>query len=635
MRGRAKPVFWVLILTAVAGAGLAPAPEKISRPGQYSGYSQTIYQGLETHSVYVPMRDGVRLAVDYSLPQGLPLSEKIPTLLLQTRYWRAMAVKFMNDTSVDRYFTAYGYAVVKVDVRGSGASFGTWPYPWSPDEVKDGAEIVDWIVQQPWSNGKVGAFGTSYVGATAEFLLTNRHPAVKAAVVRYSLMDAYADIVYPGGIFDEWFNHAWTRMNQELDANHTGALMQMTGMLPFRLPGIPGVKPVEPGRKGRQELKAAVAEHKNNGDVYAEARRHEFRDDYSESWKGRIEQVSPYFYAKDLEASGAAVYSYTGWYDGYYTAPSTSRYLTVSNCRKLIIGPWPHGGRENISPWRESRQNTFDHNAELLRFFDYYLKGIDNGIKDEPPVWYYTMGEEKWNSASTWPPPATTTTYYLADGLSLSLDAPKGEGAMDTYRVDYAAGTGITARINSVANLKSVPIGYPNRAEADKKLLVYETAPLAHDIEVTGHPVVRLYVSSTATDGQFFVYLEDVGPDGKVSYLTEGLLRAACRKVSAEPPLYPTAPGVPYHSFNRGDAQPLKPGEVALITFGLQPTSVLFKQGHRIRVAIAGADKDHFNLPPGPAPELKFYRSALYPSGIDLPVIDGAHGAGRITSSRQ
>jgi uncharacterized protein len=205
--------------------------------------------------------------------------------------------------------------------------------------------------------------------------------------------------------------------------------------------------------------------------------------------------------------------------------------------------------------------------------------------------------------------------------LSLSPDAPKNEAAADTYQVDYTAGTGNKSRINSVVNLKSVPIGYTDRAEADQKLLVYETAPLAKDVEVTGHPVVRLFVSSTAADGQFFVYLEDVAPDGKVSYLTEGLLRAACRKVSHEQPPYRLAPGVPYHTFLRADAEPLVPGEVTLITFDLQPTSVLFRQGHRIRVAVAGADHDHYLPPPGPAPELKVYRSAEHPSAIDLPVI--------------
>ena len=244
----------VLALALMVGTGMALAQEKVSQPGKYAGYSRPLYQGMVTQSVYVPMRDGVRLAVDVVLPQGLPPSEKIPALLLQTRYWRAMAVRSMNDPSQDLFFTSYGYAMVHVDVRGTGASFGTWPYPWSPAEVKDGSEIVDWIIRQPWSSGKVGTFGTSYVGATAEFLLVNKHPAVKAAFIRFSLIDNYADVVFPGGIFNDWFIGAWNRSNQALDANDTGALMQMMGMLPFPLKGIPGVQPVDKGREGKKEV---------------------------------------------------------------------------------------------------------------------------------------------------------------------------------------------------------------------------------------------------------------------------------------------------------------------------------------------------------------------------------------------
>jgi hypothetical protein len=621
MKYRAKKLAWVLVLAVAAWSAVSPGLEKASEPGRYSGFSEPMYQGMVTRSVYVPMRDGVRIAVDYSLPRELG-AEKIPALLIQTRYWRARAIKALDNLSVDKYFTSYGYAVVKVDVRGTGASFGTWPYPWSADEVKDGSEIVDWIVSQPWCNGRVGAFGTSYTGATAEFLLANRHPAVKAAVIRFSLIDSYADIASPGGIYNDWFMDAWNRADQALDRDDTGALLQMMGAAPFRLRGVPGVMPVGKGLKGQMDLKAALAEHRDNGDVYKAGRKVEFRDDLSPEFNDRIEKLSPYYYAREIEGSGAAVYSYTGWFDGTYTTPSVYRYRTLKNCTKLTIGPWPHGGRENVSPWRSSPLNTFDHNAELLRFFDYHLKGIANGIMEEPQVWYYTMGEEKWHSASTWPPPSETATYYFAEGSALSLEGPPQGDANDAYQVDYSAGTGKTARENSLINLPNDPIGYPDRAVADQKLLVYETAPLGQDREVTGHPVVRLYVSSTAPDGEFFVYLEDVAPDGTVSFITEGLLRAACRRVSNDPPPYNLAPGVPYHTFKREDAEPMVPGEVVLITFDLQPTSVLFRKGHRIRVAIAGADKDHYAIPDGPAPQIKLYRSAKYPSSIDLPMIN-------------
>jgi putative CocE/NonD family hydrolase len=160
---------------------------------------------------------------------------------------------------------------------------------------------------------------------------------------------------------------------------------------------------------------------------------------------------------------------------------------------------------------------------------------------------------------------------------------------------------------------------YPDRNSTDEKLLCYTSPTLDVDPEVTGHPVITLYVSSTATDGEFFAYLEDVDGKSKVTYVTEGELRAIHRKLSTDPPPYKQVG--PYHSFKRADAMPLAPGQVAELVFGLQPTSYLFKRGHSIRVALAGADKDHFALLPGPPPTWEIQRNAAHASHIDLPVM--------------
>jgi len=599
----------------------ALSADKVSAPGTYEGYSEQEYSLIKRKAVYVIMRDGTRIAVDYALPMGLKKNEKVPAIIYQTRYWRSMFL-MPGLSETDKALVRHGYAVVLVDVRGTGASFGRWPYPWDEAEIADGADLVDWIVSRPWSNGVVGTYGTSYTGSTAEFLLVNKHPAVKASVVRYALFDSYQDISYPGGVRMDWFLDTWNKADQALDSNDTCRLIEMTGMLPFCIPGTPGVKPAGPPLKRWLLVKQAVKEHVNNGDVYAESLKFAFRDDYSENWEGTIEKISPYFYEQEIEDSGAAIYTITGWMDGAYTDATVNRFLTLDNCRKLLIGPWAHGGRNQISPWSESPEPVFDHTAELLRFFDYHLKGIDNGIMKEPPVFYYTMGEEKWKSAHSWPPQSKTRTYYFKKGHGLGTAKPAGNGEFDPYKVDYTTGTGLNSRYVSLVNLKNVPIRYPDRREEDRKLLVYDTAPLSEDMEVTGHPVIRLYVESSARDGQFFAYLEDVSPGGTVSYITEGMLRGIHRKVENGERLYKEAPGVPWHTFERDDAEPLVSGEVALITFDLQPTSVLFRKGHRIRVAIAGADKDHFNPLPGPEPDLKVYRDAARPSSIDLPVVD-------------
>jgi putative CocE/NonD family hydrolase len=566
------------------------------------------------------MRDGVKIAIDLYLPEGLEEGARVPTILHQTRYHRSMELRWPFSRllrgpgrTITRFVTC-GYAWVSVDARGSGASFGTRSSPWSPDEVRDGAEIVDWIVDQPWSDGKVGSFGGSYDGTTAEFLLVNRHPAVKAVAPLFALFDVYTDIAYPGGIHLSWFTEEWGRFNRALDENRIAdAVDSKRARLMLK-----GVRPVEEDHD-RSMLAAAVRDHTGNYDVHAEALSVTYRDDRSETVGWKTDDFSPHTYIDDIRASGAAIYSYSGWFDGAYPHSAIKRFLTVRNPgSRLVLGPWPHGGGQNISPYSEEKRTGFDHVGELLRFFDCYLKGIDTGIASEPPVHYFTIGDEKWRTADTWPPPgAETTTFYFAEGNRLTTTKPTSNEGYDTYRVDCTAGTGKRSRWDSL--IGGGAVAYPDRNEQDGKLLCYITARLDHDMEVTGHPVVTLFVSSTATDGAFFVYLEDVDEEGHVEYVTEGQLRAIHRKLSNEQPPYVTL--VPYRTFKRADAMPLVPGEIAELTFDLLPTSYVFKRGHAIRVAVAGADKDHFAIIPDEPPTLTFYRTALHPSRISLPTM--------------
>jgi hypothetical protein len=161
---------------------------------------------------------------------------------------------------------------------------------------------------------------------------------------------------------------------------------------------------------------------------------------------------------------------------------------------------------------------------------------------------------------------------------------------------------------------------YPDRAEADARLLIYTTAPLDRELEVTGNPIVTLRLATTATDGSFIAYLEDVAPDGTVTYVTEGQLRGLHRKVSADPPPYRML--VPHHSFLRKDGAPMVPGQVTTLQFGLIPTSVVFRKGHRIRLALSGADKDTFKrIPETGGATWTVHHSATHPSYVELPVV--------------
>ncbi|MGH8597793.1 MAG: CocE/NonD family hydrolase [Gammaproteobacteria bacterium] len=576
------------------------------------GISAPGYESVTRSSRYITMRDGVRLAVDIYLPQRLESTTRLPAILEQTRYHRSLELRPEFRETLDKpsrkiaEFVTRGYGYVVVDVRGTGASFGSRRMELMPDEARDGSDVVDWIIKQPWSNGKVGSTGVSYVGTTAELLLVNTHPAVKAIVPQFSLFDSYTDIVFPGGSPMTWFTKVWGQVVGNMDKNlFTEQARQR----------VIGIRPVDED-PDRRLLAEAIQAHAPNADVHTQVSAITFRDDRGPSgWT--FDEISPHAYLPKLKASGAAIYSYSGWYDGAYQRSAIARFLTVRNRGgRLVLGPWNHGGAFYFSPSLGSRRSSFDHTSELLRFFDHHLKGIKTSIAGEAPVHYYTMGEDKWHSASTWPLPQTQVqTWFFGSGNTLGKSRPKDIGD-DVYKVDYSAGTGASSRWNTLIGGPAVI--YPDRAAEDGKLLTYTSAQLEQNVEVTGHPIVSLFVSSTAADGQFFVYLEEVDEQGHVRYVTEGELRAIHRKVSKARPPYKTFG--PYRTYLRRDALPLVPGQVAELTFDLLPTSNLFRKGSRIRIAIAGADKDHFELPTGEPPTVRVHRGGVYASRINLPV---------------
>ncbi|MGH2669839.1 MAG: CocE/NonD family hydrolase, partial [bacterium] len=389
------------------------------------------YAGALRTSRYVALRDGVRLALDVYLPQGLAPGARLPTILEQTRYVRGYELR-PEAREGDRprrqvtELVTRGYAYVVVDVRGTGASFGSRRAELSQLEVRDGAEVVDWIVAQPWSNGKVGATGISYVGTTAELLLGNRHPSVVAVAPQFALYDSYLDIVFPGGIHQAWFSQTWRQAIHAMDENRPS---------PDALEVVTGTRPVDDDADGSL-LAQAIREHAKNHDVYAELSRIAFRDDLTPSgWT--LDDLSPHNFLDNARAAGAAVYSYSGWWDGAYPHAAIKRHLTLGTPgSRLVLGPWTHGGRFVHLPGAGVMRSSFDHTRELLRFFEHHLKGLDTCIAAEPAVRYYTMGENRWKAAEGWPPPAQERRWYLAPDQALSSQRPPAGTTFDTYRVD-------------------------------------------------------------------------------------------------------------------------------------------------------------------------------------------------------
>src|SRR5262245_2890216 len=616
-----RPISPILFSLLVFGSGahetsatlISKAPSRHHLQSHHNGQNQVHslprYGDMIKRSFYLTMRDGVKIATDLILPKELPPGEKIPAILYQTRYWRTGDGQGPSqfEGRFQRLFSSHGYAVVFVDVRGTGASFGKWRYPWSGDEIKDAGQVVDWIVSQPWSNGKVGAYGDSYMGTTAELLTVANNPAVKAVIPRFNEFDVYQDTAFPGGVPAEWFLAEWNSMVRRLDSNTS-----------------PGgqVKPVDEDRD-RRLLQQAVAEHSSNPDFLAASREITYRDDKVSVWGASMDDFSVHNFRERIEKSGAAIYAWGSWLDEGTADAVIKRFLTIKNPQSAVIGPWSHGGLFHGSPYLPAdalnSPNLMAQWIACLRFFDHYLKGIGVAPASEKELVYYTMGEEKWKTTNVWPPPGSTTRrWYLSADYKLAETAASADSGADNYTIDFEATTGGANRWRT--GMTAGDVKYGDRDREDSRLLRYTSGPLAEDIEITGHPIVTLYVTSTGQDGAYFVYLEDVDESGKVTYVTEGVLRAIHRKISTDPPPY-TAPA-PYHSFRKIDGMEMAPGDIAELKFGLLPTSVLVRKGHRLRIAIAGHDKSIFaRIPASGTPTISVERNRRRPSRIDLPVI--------------
>jgi putative CocE/NonD family hydrolase len=562
--------------------------------------------GVASSSFYLEMEDGASIAVDVHIPQGVPGVERFPTLVELTRYWRDRGadLSYLAQRAVTR-----GFVYVIVDERGTGASFGKWPTPLGDRALEDARRIVDWILDQPWSNGLVGATGVSYPGMAAQQLAAFGHPALKAIVPMSDTYDLYEDLVFPGGIYNEGFTRNWSDIVFAMDRLPS---VEVEGNL-FRL------QPVDSDPEGVL-LSEAQSQHDENTHLHEAIAGNDYRDDPVVNGE-TLDDWSTRSRASEIDANGVAVYNWGSWMDSGSADGVIRAFMESTGPRRAVIGAWTHDLERNASPFASgSGQLAIPQIAaqweEALNFFDDILK------KEKPlqgrALRYMTLNTNEWKSTEEWPIPGTEMVpFYLAEGGVLSQLPPTGPGGEDEYLVDFEA------RSSQDPRWLGPLFGdtwYRSRILEDRKLLVYETAPLATDMEVTGYPVVHLHLSSTHEDGAFFVYLEDVDQSGRVRYVTEGILRGIHRKVGEDPSTWKRP--IPYHSYRSEDARPMVPGEVTTLSFGLHPTSTLFREGHRIRIAIAGHDASVFRrIPAEGTPELRVQRNDRYPSYVELPVI--------------
>lgn len=579
---------------------------------------KTSYKSFKKSSYYLTMRDGVKIAVELLLPKNLNPKDKLPTILLQTRYWRDYKFRIPFRWFLKDYTKGYnkhlykigikrGFAFVKVDVRGTGASFGIRPWPWSTEEVKDGREIIDWIIKQTWSDENIVAMGVSYLGTAAEYVATLKHPSVKGILPISNQWDVYSEVWSPGGVYNNFFIGDWGDLDKELDQNISKSFLTLQPSFYFL---VKGVKPVE-SDKNEALLKKALIEHRSN--IYV----HDRQDDELAPYRDAVDVASVFTKKKKINRSNVPFCTWGGWLDAAVSDHIIKRFMTYTTPMRAIIGDWDHEAYRKTNPFFYKKYNLtpdqkIQQNARL-DFFDLCLISKFS----EKALYYYTMGEEKWKRTEVWPPAGhTMERWFFSENNELSRTKPENESGEDSYTVDFEISTGEGNRWHVHYGQK---LKMPDRADIDKKLLTYTSDPLEEDLEITGHSIITIFLTSTHDDGAIFAYLEEVDENGKVTYITEGELRLIHRKISTDEPPYKMT--VPYHTFKQKDSQPVEPGELMEISFGFLPTSVLISKGHKIRVAIAGADKDTFDrYPEEGTPTYTIKRNKNYASFIEISI---------------
>ena len=547
------------------------------------------------------MPDGIRIAVDVYVPEGPRPRDGFPTILHLTPYYRRFALRegarpdveaSPNAAASRDMFVPRGYALVVVDVRGSGASFGTRDSFRSPAERADFREIMNWIVAQDWSDGRIGATGISYVGAASDFAASTGHPALKAIAPISAVWDTYKEQFYPGGALLTHLTSGYGEIMEALDWDDRALLKKFSY---FANPDLAGPAPVDEDVDGSL-AKQAVHGHYANVHMPDFMREFQFRDDHlAHDDSFTTDSFSPHAYASGIR-DDVAIMAISGWMDGGYCNGAISRFLSMSRTanRYLLIGPWDHGARVNVSPFRSQPQPEFPVLGAILRFFDEHVSGEDTGLSRESRVHFHVMRSETWHGAPNWPATQTEQTLYLTSDHRLET-TPNATGQDVAYQVDYACGTGKNTRYGRL-QVRDVQDYYADWETTEAGRLRFLGEPLETDLTIAGHPLVTLQLTSDQRDACVFIYLEDIGPDGAVCYVTEGMLRALNREIVPSSPSYVTT--WPNRDFTRERARPLVPGERAELKFALLPTAWLFPKGHRVGLSIAGADRDNFALWP-------------------------------------
>ena len=558
-------------------------------------YAVRVERGVE-----VKMRDGVILRGDIYRPDA---DGKFPVLLQRTPYRRSI---WGYNIDFAQQAASRGYVVFLQDVRGRNTSDGDW-YPFL-HESNDGYDTIEWIAAQAYSNGKVGMFGGSYVGAT-QMLAAIAHPAHLSGICPVVTASNYHDgWTYQGGAFEQWFDESWTsglaRDTLARQVEKMPDVPENVNALPLTSYPIFGLDPatVLDGSTGK------VAPY------FLDWLAHPSYDDYWKRWA--IEE----HYA-DISVPALHI---AAWYD-IFLGGSVRNYIGLRagaateearNGQHLLVTIGGHAGNSrkigvvDFGPAAEE----YNEDAITLRWYDYLFKGVQNEFATGKPVKIFVMGTNQWRDEENWPVARAKSTRYFLHSQG-GANSARGNGSLSTAAPGNEPSDKFT-----YDPAKPVPtIGGPLCCDTDHlapgprdqrsveerdDVLVYSTPPLENDLEVTGPVHLEFFASSSAVDTDFTAKLVDVFPDGTAINLTEGILRARYRDSQASP-------------------TPLIPGKVVSLSIDLWDTSNVFRAGHRVRLEVSSSNFPRFdrNLNTG---ELAA-NSTKWATATNIVVHDKAH----------
>jgi putative CocE/NonD family hydrolase len=588
-------------------------------------------ENIIIEDMMVEMKDGIKLATRVYRPKA---EGKYPVLLSRTPYNSGAFQKdktgnpMLGDyANVATQFVPKGYAVVIQDARGKFASEGV-NRPFL-DDMSDGTDTLNWIAGQEWSDQKVGTFGASARGMTQTAMLDVDSPYLKAMFVIIAPSEYFEEVLFQGGAYRQELVQVW-RAGQ----NISDAAKKFGPTSPQFLNTLTAYQNIPNSLYWYLPLRdfPTLSSKYETGSDYDQMFDHYIKD-------GHFDYMDISLKHKD---SNVPTYQVGGWHDIFregsiknFAGLQANGGEGAKGNQKLLMGPWQH---RDIGDSPRFEGDEIDIYGEMNRWFDYWLKGIDNGIMNEKPVKYFTMGSNEWKEADSWPAQAEEQVYYFhqtksgsADSLNdgtLAAKKPNAQDQAETYVYDpndptITIGGDLLFPDVNIQNEKGEDgkvkqlVGPEDQREAEKSSLTYTTTKLSEDVSITGQVSATVYASSDRLDTDFVVRLTDVAPDGTSTLILDGIQRARFRD------------GQDKEVF-------MEAGQVYPFEINLGNTSHTFKKGHQIRVAVASSNFPKFDRntnsgkpigSDGPGSVLKatnsIYQDALYPSHISLPVVKG------------